>query len=99
LAKSRNRVEALSPPLTDNFKRQSLGEAALILQIISKDPIPLTATAEDYRQIQAPKDRVSLWLSKEILPVELGWKVPSHPFLNFTLFAIANEIEAAQAEQ
>ncbi|CAH0024850.1 unnamed protein product [Clonostachys rhizophaga] len=80
LVRSRNRVEALSPPLTAAFKGQSLGEAALILMIMSQDPIPPTGTAEDYGRLRAPKDRVSLWLSYERLPVEAGWSAPSHPF-------------------
>lgn len=98
LARSRNRVEALSPPLTAAFKAQSLGEAALIIMIMSQDPVPATGTDEDYGRLRAPKDRVSLWLSNERLPVEAGWGAPSHPFLASTLGLIGNAIAVAQAE-
>lgn len=98
LARSRNRAEALSPPLTAAFKAQSLGEAALVPMIMSQDPIPSTGTAEDYGRLRAPKDRVSLWLSNERLPVEAGWNAPSHPFLTSTLGLIGDAIAVAQAK-
>lgn len=96
LARTRSRVEALAPPLTAAFKAQADGETAFILQIMNDGPALANGTSEDWRKLQAPKDRVEMWMKNEQLPAELGWKAPVDQFRFTVVGPIGNEIAAAQ---
>jgi hypothetical protein len=96
LAKTRDRVEAILP-VPANLQVQADGETAFILQIMSTVQVAEDFTPEQVRALQAPKDRVELWLKNEQLPVQFGWKAPAKPFTLAAGGLITNEIVAAEA--
>ncbi|CAJ2503678.1 Uu.00g110720.m01.CDS01 [Anthostomella pinea] len=73
MAHSRNRVEALSPTLSDADAAAGLGEAGLLLLLMMDTAIPAAAAGYDYSTLQAPKDRVRVWLRDERFPAAEGW--------------------------
>lgn len=74
LAKSRVRVEALSPPITAGQVQQSAGEGGLLLLAMSTVEVPVNSTDFNFTKITTPKDRVREWMTFERLPVKFGWK-------------------------
>ncbi|KAI0475882.1 putative chloroperoxidase [Xylariaceae sp. FL0804] len=76
LARSRDRVEALSPALEATPETIAHGEASLLLTLMLATPVPPAAdnvTAAEVARLGAPKDRVAAWLREERLPVAQGW--------------------------
>ncbi|KAI1337158.1 Cloroperoxidase [Xylariaceae sp. FL0016] len=98
LAKSRNRVDGLSPALTAAQESTSQAEAALLLTLMMDGGVPAAADATEafIAGSKAPKNRVRAWLKDERFPIAEGWK-PSTRLVQFADFSpFSDAIKTAQ---
>jgi hypothetical protein len=74
LAKSRKRIEALTPGVTEGEIDGGIGTAGLLMLITSDDT---SFQNGDFGLVEAPKVVVEPWLAQERLAVEKGWRRPA----------------------
>lgn len=74
LAKSRLRVEAMSPRKLDTVRQAAASlESGLLLFYFNRNPVPPAASMAGHEKYQGDKEWLKYWLLHERFPTELGW--------------------------